>query len=332
MSDTTPDLARPFSKARTVTGWTIFFLVLLRVSIGWHFAVEGAWKLMQPDWRATGYLTQAIGPLRPVFLKFVDDPDGLQRLTADSVKNRIEERFNTLTKFYGLDEAQRKTVAELKDKKLKGEPAADPTCVDAIFADPEFQSQLANYKEFLGELEQQERAVYNRSTSKNAEPGGTPFNAERLVYNYGKKAQARQALLARAEEPIRAVENAILNIRTVEQMEKGPPPAEKSQTWFSDWGNMIGLTAVGVCLMLGLFTRLASLGGISLLCLYYFCMPPWPWLPEVPSEGHYLIINKNAIEAVALMVIATSGAGKWMGLDAFIIAWRRKKCAKARQG
>lgn len=330
MSDTTPDLAKPCTKVRTVTGWTIFFLVLLRVCIGWHFAVEGVWKLMQPDWRATGYLTQAIGPLRPIFLKFVDDPDGLRRLTADSVRSRVEERFNTLTDFYGLDDAQRKTVAELKDKKLKGDPAADPTCVDAIFADPDFRSQLENYKEFLGEVEAQERAVYNwGSVGKAAEPGGTPFNAERLVFNYGKKAQARQALLARAEEPIRAVEKAILDVRTVEQMKKGPPPAEKSQTGFSDWGNMIGLTAVGVCLMLGLFTRLASLGGIALLCLYYFCMPPWPGLPEVPSEGHYLVINKNVIEAVALMVIATSGAGRWMGLDAFISAWRRKRCAKA---
>lgn len=331
MSDTTPDLAKPCSPVRTCTGWTVFFLVLLRVSIGWHFAYEGAWKLVQDDWRATGYLTQAIGPLRPIYLKFVDDQDGLIRLTPESVKARIQNRYDVLTGFYGLDEQQKK---ELKTPGPNPQPVTldgQKDKVDAVFADQDFQNQLANYKEFLREVEKQERGVFNYSTSQNAEPGGTKFNEERLVYNYGKKAQARQALLDRAEGPLKVVEQAILDARTIKQMEMGPPPREKSQTWFSDWGNMIGLTAVGVCLMLGLFTRLAALGGISLLCLYYFCMPPWPGLPEGPSEGHYLIVNKNWIEAVALLVIASSGAGRWAGLDAFFIAWRRRRCAGSGQ-
>ncbi len=317
MTPMTPDLAKPHSSVRTCTAWTIFFLVVLRVCIGWHFAYEGVWKLNQPDWRATGYLTQAIGPLRPVFLKFVDDPEGLNRLEADSVKARIEKRFNALTRFYGLDEGQLAQVEKIKGERIQS--------VDAVLADPDFKNQLANYKEFLGEIEQQERGVYNKCTSQAAEPGDTAFNQERLVYNYGKKAEARQALLKRAEAPLKEVEQAILDVRTLDQMAKGPPPREKSPTAFADWANMLGLAAVGICLMLGLFTRLASLGGISLLCLYYFCMPPWPGLPEGPSEGHYLFINKNVIEAVALLVIATSGVGKWAGLDAFISAWRRRR-------
>jgi uncharacterized membrane protein YphA (DoxX/SURF4 family) len=223
-----------------------------------------------------------------------------------------------------MDQGQIDSLRKLADEKVK-------LGVDAIFANQDFQSQLANYKEFLTVVDQQERGVFNYSTSQNAEPGGTKFNEERLVFNYGKKAQARQALLARAEGPLKEVEQAILDARTLKQMEMGPPPKEKSQTWFSDWGNMLGLTAVGICLMLGLFTRFAALGGISLLCLYYFCMPPWPGLPEGPSEGHYYIVNKNWIEAVALLVIASSGAGRWAGLDAFFSAWCRRRCAGAGQ-
>src|SRR5829696_8330368 len=37
---------------------------------------------------------------------------------------------------------------------------------------------------------------------------------------------------------------------------------------------MWGLTLVGLCLILGLFTRLASLGGIAFLSLFYLCNPP----------------------------------------------------------
>ena len=94
------------------------------------------------------------------------------------------------------------------------------------------------------------------------------------------------------------------------------------------WG-LFALTLVGVCLMLGLFTRLAALCGTGLLCMYYFAMPPWPGLPESPiAEGNYWIVDKNLIEAIALLMIATSGVGRWAGLDAYISAWRRRRrCA-----
>ena len=82
MTEPTPDLAKPKPSVTTVTGWTIFFMVLLRIAIGWHFFYEGMYKLVQPDWRATGYLTASVGPFRPLFMMMVRDPDGLQaRLT-----------------------------------------------------------------------------------------------------------------------------------------------------------------------------------------------------------------------------------------------------------
>jgi hypothetical protein len=48
-------------------------------------------------------------------------------------------------------------------------------------------------------------------------------------------------------------------------------------------------------------------------------MPPLPGLPENPrAEGHYLFINKNTIEMLALLVLATTRSGSWLGLDALI--------------
>ncbi|HOW70793.1 MAG TPA: DoxX family protein [Phycisphaerae bacterium] len=337
MADT-PVLASNQPSVRTVTGWTILFLVLLRIVIGWHFAYEGAWKLVQDDWRATGYLTQSIGPLRPVFLKFVEDPDGLERLTEASVNQRIDERFAILDKFYGLDDNQRAECKKYAQRKKTGDPGEegkpfDPVNVKTVFADPDFQADLTNYKDFLLEVGAQEKAQYQYDkylqkveTKPNAEPQPrTDYNKERLMFNYGKKAAARQALLARAEAPLKAMEANTLSKLRPEQMAKGAPPREKSQSRFSDWANMLALTAIGVCLMIGLFTRLAALGAIGLLIMYYFCMPPWPGLPESPAtEGHYYIVNKNLVEAAALLVIAASGAGRWAGLDAFISAFFRK--------
>lgn len=67
--------------------------------------------------------------------------------------------------------------------------------------------------------------------------------------------------------------------------------------------NIAALVAVGVCLLLGFQTRGASLLGIGLLLLYYFAHPPFPGLPQGPSEGSYWLINKNLIEAAALYVL-----------------------------
>ena len=50
-----------------------------------------------------------------------------------------------------------------------------------------------------------------------------------------------------------------------------------------------GLIAMGLCLMLGLFTPLAALAGAVFLGQIYLSMPPWPGLPANPmAEGHYL--------------------------------------------
>lgn len=296
-AETTPELASPKRSLATVTAATIFFMVLLRIAIGWHFAYEGLYKIVEPDWRATGYLVQSSGPFRPTFRGMVKDVDGLQRLTPESVKQRLDERYQEMIAKFELTEAQQ--------AKVKPQPEA----VDAIFADPDFQHQLADYKLTLTEVE-----------SKEAElPGGTAYNVERLTYDYGKKSRALSSLLSRVEAPLRDLEAAVSRELSPQQFAKGPAPKDKSPTAFIDFANMWGLLLVGVCLMLGLCTPFAALGGVGLLCLYYFSNPPFPGYPESPMvEGHYLIVNKNMIEAIALLMIATSRVGRWAGLDAYL--------------
>ena len=59
------------------------------------------------------------------------------------------------------------------------------------------------------------------------------------------------------------------------------------------------LTVVGACLILGLFTRLASLAGIAFLLMFYLCNPPFiGYFYAIPTEGSYLIVNKNLVELV----------------------------------
>lgn len=81
--------------------------------------------------------------------------------------------------------------------------------------------------------------------------------------------------------------------------------------------NIAALLLVGVALILGFKTQLASLIGIGLLLLYYFAHPPFPGYPLGPSEGSYWIINKNLIEAAALLVIFLFPTSEAFGLERF---------------
>lgn len=95
---------------------------------------------------------------------------------------------------------------------------------------------------------------------------------------------------------------------------------------------MWGLTLVGLFLILGLFTRLASIGGIGFLLLFYLCNPPFVgYFYSLPMEGSYLVVNKNLVELCSLVVIFMTGSGRFAGLDRVVHALfgRRPRVAAA---
>src|SRR6266545_36015 len=106
-----------------------------------------------------------------------------------------------------------------------------------------------------------------------------------------------------------------------------PPGPRKATLVWIDQLTMWVVTGVGVCLLLGLFTRTACIAGAGFLLSFYLALPALPWLPVNPrAEGHYLYINKNLIEMLALLALATTQSGRWAGLDGLIYAinpWRR---------
>ena len=108
-----------------------------------------------------------------------------------------------------------------------------------------------------------------------------------------------------------------------------------TQPHLLDNANLItswGLTLVGVLLVLGLFTRLASLAGIGFILLFYLCNPPFVgYFYSIPTEGSYLIVNKNLVEVCALLVILMTRSGRFAGLDRLLhrLFVRRPRLATA---
>ena len=88
------------------------------------------------------------------------------------------------------------------------------------------------------------------------------------------------------------------------------------------------LVAVGVSLLLGLFTQIGCLGAFGLLAMFYVSAIPMG-LPEPRSEGTYLLVNKNLIEATAVAVLFSFRTGRIAGLDRLRVSRLRLQRAAA---
>ena len=95
--------------------------------------------------------------------------------------------------------------------------------------------------------------------------------------------------------------------------------ANRDALQVADFLNIWGLILVGLGLILGLFTRLSCYGGIALLALYYLSHPPLLNVTYIiPSEGNYMLVNKNLIELFTLAVLLLFPTGRIVGIDRFI--------------
>jgi uncharacterized membrane protein YphA (DoxX/SURF4 family) len=85
-----------------------------------------------------------------------------------------------------------------------------------------------------------------------------------------------------------------------------------------DQMNMWGLTLIGAALIVGLLTRPAAFFGVVLLAFYYIAQPPF----LAPSaDGHFLWVDRNLVEAVALLAVMAVPS---YSLDAWLAALPRR--------
>jgi len=83
--------------------------------------------------------------------------------------------------------------------------------------------------------------------------------------------------------------------------------------------NIWALILIGLALVCGCLSQLASIGGMILLLLYYLCTPPFVgYSYSIPMEGSYLIVNKVLIELAALFVLTRFPTSQVIGLDRLI--------------
>lgn len=354
-----------------MNSWTRFFLVLLRLAIGWHFLYEGMEKIHSIDvgvtetnrpWSARPYLKEAVGPLAKYFRGVAGDTDeealallkvkpleGNQDPAKVSARQRIspvldqawDEYLRRFEAKYQLTDQQKKEaetkLEQAKDQAvhwLLGETGTKE--VEHTFPTGSVKRQLTGKERMqdyvdkvkeIKEIEEKKLPSFDRDVAK-----------AKLRTLKAEASKLRTELLADLEKPMI---DSLQVVLTDEQKKLGAAtdlPPETEKPWYSktrlewiDWTTRYGLVAIGIGLLLGVFTRLSCLGGAAFLLMFYLSQPPFPWVPEnTRTEGHYLFINKNLIEMLALLALATTRSGCWAGLDG-LLQFCCPRCCRTRK-
>ena len=220
---------------------------------------------------------------------------------GQAYKQAIERAYNLASR---LSYKERLAVA------LGG---SDPNRVRFVFSN--FKGSLGTEApEKIDHLYQNLLAEYQAANKRAT----LPFEKEHLARQWEELQQLRKELV----NPVIALDKTLhddaIALLTPEQISKGAPPAEWTQQRIVDWMTMIGLTALGLLLIMGLASRAAAIGGAVMVLSFYLVWPPWPGVMADTGPEHALIVNKNLIEVVALLAIAAMPTGQWFGVDSLI--------------
>ncbi len=79
-----------------------------------------------------------------------------------------------------------------------------------------------------------------------------------------------------------------------------------------EWVYMLSMLLIGTALILGVATRLAAIGGIIWLAVFYTLSAIWP--------EHNPFVDDHVIYALVLVVLAAVGAGRYFGFGRW---WER---------
>jgi len=294
---------------------------MLRMAIGWHFLYEGTQKILStpegkasvlarlfpvpegPVFTSEGYLRASSGPLAPYFRKLIPDAESRDKLNPERIKESWKTIVSRVAGHYGFDNSQlQEADAILKDRSK---------VADQWFESLDNRERIRKYFDELAEVEALER-----------NPNAMSYELENAIRDRKTAETDRRDLDKEVDPWTGTLRDSLVALAKPDQTkEAGVYQPPWTQMDWLDRSTMWGLSAIGFCLILGLFTPAAALGGATYLLSFYLSMPPWPGLPEGITEGHYRYVNKNLIEMIALLALAATPNGLWIGLDALLFGW-----------
>jgi uncharacterized membrane protein YphA (DoxX/SURF4 family) len=316
-------------RRRILSGFAVLALVLLRLAVGWHFFREGTEKVvydphdgqLRKTFSAEGFLANAKGPLAGWYRANIPDDHGWRDLLATPRKNDPTEKsapaftewaeriaadwrnvVDDVKALPALADAQKQQADAILEKQRKDLDAYLAAESQAIAEYRHELWRLANWQDSpeSGEVP----FVDERISAKTLETAKTPAPWVGQVQRFDAELREDlQALLTNEQREL-ALTTSGMNEALSDPREKRLHVVNTAVTWLT-----IG---VGVCLLVGFFTRTAAIVGALFLLGVILSQPPW-LADAAPTM-------EQIIEFTALLVLAGTGAGRWAGLDFFTYA------------
>jgi uncharacterized membrane protein YphA (DoxX/SURF4 family) len=310
---------------------TRFFLIALRVAIGWHCFVEGMEKIATPNWSSEVYLRESVGPASGFFRDVAGDRLIAKVTVGDDdafpaeLDREWQNYFNAFAAYYELDPDQRSRAQSILDQRKNETLVYLTTKSDTVTKIAPYPPDLKIEMTMKQRLEEHQRLLDKTRAAEAKFPSN-----DKDVHSEWKTAKAdlakwRVELKKSIDAETGKTKVALQDVLTSEQkqQESMPDPKTPLTSWrlleVSDFLVKWSLVVLGACLMLGLLSRVSSFATALLIFSFYAAMPPLPGWPESPRlEGHYLLINKTLIEVIALLALAFLPTGRWAGLDGLL--------------
>lgn len=296
-----------FAPIRLATGWGvsprlvgwigITMLVLLRMTIGWHFFSEGIDKYRTDNWSAAPFFANAKGPFAGEFRKLVWDAEGEIRLNRD----RMESEWTRFTKqvyvHYGYDEAQKRLVVQNLEAALEQYD-------NVVSANATDISDFEIGRERIRKMD--EDPIRSGVASLKGQKETVRSERQALIRPIFSQIDAITEGLERSQNQVASQDqrnsHAAIGVRMSPTMLPDTSVIDDFVPYFD--------MAIGWCLLLGLFTPVAALAAAGFLgSVFLSQFPP----TTGPSSSMYQLI-----EGMACLVLAGTAAGRFAGLDFFL--------------
>ncbi len=332
--------------------YAIAAIVLLRLLTGWHFYNEGVKKL-DGSFSSAGFLRTAKGPFAPLFRSMVKGPYGAHVDLARPVEigTRPEEQQAAIDS-WTIDYGKRARQAIKDGNPLPNDiDSAVPGSewvgniasswdeglqrLGRLGVDEDLAAELGSIRDAkLGEvvnylhgvaaeiddLQHEEWRLHElREESGLGSPA--PFQHERIEAKANEVWATMQPWIASVKvieddfvnEVSHAVDEAGISGNRVESA-----LAERSMLGWIDFLVTCVVLGSGICVFLGLFTRVAALLAAGFLLSLIMTQPPWVVGADLNAFFNW------SIELAAFLVLAAIGAGQWAGLDGLFLRLRNR--------
>ncbi len=292
----------------------ILGLIALRLCIGWHFYMEGAGKVNSGNFTSEPFLKAAAGPLAPKFQELLWDNNGGLRLDQGKMNFLFVNAAEDAARHFGFTDDQKSNLTKLVAQYAGLDPKNSERYIgklNEIYA--EHDEEIYKFKQSEPRLEKMEasgtwtgveslrgqKKSIEEERMKSVQPALASIDAlwkqyERDLNIAADPEQFKSSGYFRFQKP----GDGKLNLYTVDQI--------------IPYFDMV----VGILLIVGLLTPLAAwAAALFLISVVLSQMPGYPGTAPTYFQ---------AVEAVACVVLATTDAGRYAGLDFIPWAWWNK--------